>query len=67
MASSLFTRVEKLEATSRAHDKPYPRVVRLVVNDGEEAEAYRMAEEMGLDVGPNSRDILIIRLIAARR
>ena len=67
MAANLMSRIEKLEASSRAEERTYPRVVRLVVNEGEEAEAYRMAEEMGLHVGPDSRDIVVIRLVAGRR
>jgi hypothetical protein len=43
--------------------KEYPKVVRIVVNDGEEQDAYRQAAEMGLDTSPESKDVLIIRLI----
>jgi len=62
MATNLTGRIEKLEATASAR-KAAGRVVRLVVNDGEEAEAYRQAEAMGLDTSPASNDLLIIRLL----
>lgn len=62
MATNLTGRIEKLETTASAR-KAAGRVVRLVVNDGEEAEAYRQAEAMGLDFSPESNDLLIIRLL----
>ncbi|QRI63624.1 hypothetical protein JQ506_22970 [Shinella sp. PSBB067] len=64
MVINLMGRIEKLEASAASrHDRPR-KVVRLVVNEDEEAEAYRQAEEMGLDTSPESDDLLIIRLIA---
>lgn len=64
MVANLAGRIDKLEASATARDGTPRKVVRLVVNDGEEAEAYRQAEAMGLDTGPDSDDLLIIRLIA---
>lgn len=63
MSNVLSTRLKRLETLSGANDKPSPKVVRIVVNAEEEAEAYRMAEEMGLDTSADSNDILIIRLV----
>ncbi|MBY5388494.1 hypothetical protein [Rhizobium leguminosarum] len=64
MPSSLLPRLNKLELIA-GPKKEYPKVVRIVVNDGEEQDAYRQAAEMGLDTSPESKDILVIRLIAA--
>ncbi|NKK41686.1 hypothetical protein [Rhizobium leguminosarum] len=64
MPSSLLPRLSKLELIA-GPKKEYPKVVRLVVNEGEEQDAYRQAAEMGLDTSPESKDILVIRLIAA--
>ncbi|RUM21524.1 hypothetical protein EFD56_03310 [Rhizobium phaseoli] len=64
MASSLLPRLNKLELIA-GPKKQYPKVVRLVVNEDEEQDAYRRAAEMGLDTSPESKDILIIRLIGA--
>ncbi|MBY2932705.1 hypothetical protein [Rhizobium leguminosarum] len=64
MPSNLVPRLNKLELIA-GPKKEYPKVVRLVVNEGEEQDAYRQAAEMGLDTSPQSKDILVIRLIAA--
>ncbi|MGZ2458701.1 hypothetical protein [Rhizobium anhuiense] len=64
MPSSLLPRLNKLELLA-GPKKEYRKVVRLVVNEGEEQDAYRQAAEMGLDTSPESKDILIVRLIAA--
>ncbi|RFB87211.1 hypothetical protein B5K08_22455 [Rhizobium leguminosarum bv. trifolii] len=64
MPSNLVPRLNKLELIA-GPKKEYPKVVRLVVNEGEEQDAYRQAAEMGLDTSPESKDILVIRLIAA--
>jgi hypothetical protein len=64
MPSNLVPRLNKLELIA-GPKKEYPKVVRLVVNEGEEQDAYRQAAEMGLDTSPESKDVLIIRLIAA--
>ena len=64
MPSSLLPRLSKLELIA-GPKKEYPKVARLVVNEGEEQDAYRQAAEMGLDTSPESNDILIIRLISA--
>lgn len=63
MSSNLLTRLGKLEVTAGVSSKIIPRIVRLVANEGEEQEVYRQAAEMGLDVSPESKDLLIIRLI----
>lgn len=63
MSTNLLSRLEKLEATAASRDRPYPRVVRLVTNQGEEEAAYRKAEAMGIDTSPAGNDILIIRLV----
>jgi hypothetical protein len=63
MSANLLSRLEKLEATAASRDRPYPRVVRLVTNQGEEEAAYREAEAMGIDTSPAGNDILIIRLV----
>ncbi|GAA4169484.1 hypothetical protein [Shinella granuli] len=63
MSANLLNRLEKLEATAASRDRPYPRVVRLVTNQGEEEAAYREAEAMGIDTSPAGNDILIIRLV----
>lgn len=63
MAGNLTTRLDRLEAQAFLSDPKPRQVVRIVCNAGEEAEAYRQAEEMGLDTSPESNDILIIRLI----
>ncbi|WEZ84639.1 hypothetical protein P6U16_08725 [Rhizobium sp. 32-5/1] len=62
MTNLLHTRLTKLEA-SVAPAKANPRIVRIVGNQGEEEEIYRQAAEMGLDTSPDSKDLLIIRLI----
>lgn len=64
MSIALSTRVKKLETIAGVTTKTYPKVVRLVTSDADEAAAYRLAEEMGLDVSPDSDDILVIRLVA---
>lgn len=64
MVINLAGRIEKLEASATARNAHPRKVIRLVVNEGEEAEAYRQAAEMGLDTSPESNDLLIIRLIA---
>lgn len=64
MSGNLVTRIGRLEAVASATTKTFPKVVRLVTTDADEAAAYRAAEEMGLDVSPDSDDILVIRLIA---
>jgi len=64
MAANLAGRIEKLEASATSRSDQPRKVIRLVVNEGEEADAYRQAEEMGLDTSPESKDLLIIRLIA---
>lgn len=64
MPSNLVPRLNKLELIA-GPKKEYPKVVRLVVNEAEEQDAYRQAAEMGLDTSPESKDILVIRLIAA--
>jgi len=63
MSSNLLTRLGKLEATAGATSKIIPKIVRIVANEGEEEEVYRKAAEMGLDTSPDSKDLLIIRLI----
>ena len=63
MSANLLSRLEKLEATAASRDRPYPRVVRLVANQGEEEAAYREAEAMGIDTSPAGNDVLIIRLV----
>ena len=63
MAFNLTGRIEKLEATAGAREDKPRKVIRLVANDGEEAEAYRQAEEMGLDMSLDSNDLLIVRLL----
>ncbi|MEW9615929.1 hypothetical protein AB3G45_19120 [Shinella sp. S4-D37] len=63
MSANLLNRLEKLEATAASRDRPYPRVVRLVTNQGEEEAAYREAEAMGIDTSPDSKDIVILRTI----
>lgn len=63
MNANLLSRLEKLEATAASRDRPYPRVVRLVTNQGEEEAAYREAEAMGIDTSPDSNDIVILRRI----
>jgi len=63
MSTNLLNRFEKLEASAGTKDNIYLRAVRLIVNQGEEDEAYRQAEEMGLDLSPGSEDLLIIRLL----
>lgn len=63
MSSSLATRLQKLEASAQMRVKKTPKVVRLVVNEDEEQEAYRRAAEMSLDTSPDSSDILVIRLV----
>lgn len=63
MATNLSSRLEKLEAEARIKDKPYPKVARLIAKEGEEAEAFRQAEEIGLDLSPEGNDLLILRLI----
>lgn len=64
MVANLAGRVGKLEASAASRNDKPRKVLRLVVNEGEEAEAYRQAAEMGLDTSPKSDDLLIIRLIA---
>lgn len=44
MSTNLLSRLEKLEATAASRDRPYPRVVRLVANQGEEEAAYTIAQ-----------------------
>ena len=39
MSANLLSRLEKLEASSASRNRPYPRVVRLVANQGEEEAA----------------------------
>jgi len=63
MVANLAGRIEKLEASATSRQAQPRKVIRLVVNEGEEAEAYRQAAEMGLDTSPESDDLLIIRLI----
>ncbi|MDO9416213.1 hypothetical protein [Pararhizobium sp.] len=63
MVINLAARIGKLEATAGFNMPKAQRVVRLVVNDGEEAEAYLQAAEMGLNTSPDSDDLLIIRLV----
>lgn len=63
MATNLLTRLERLEASAAVTKRGIAKVARIVVNQGEEDEAYRKAEEMGLDVSPESSDLLIIRLM----
>jgi len=64
MSNALTTRITKLENTAGMTKKTWPKVVRLVTTDADEAAAYRRAAEMGLDISPDSDDILVIRLIA---
>ena len=46
--------------------KSIPKVVRIVTSDEDEAEVRRLAREAGYDDGPDSTDILVIRLIALK-
>lgn len=64
MSIALSTRVKKLETAAGVTTKTYPKVIRLVTRDEDEAAAYRLAEEMGLDISPDSVDVLVIRLVA---
>lgn len=64
MSVTLSTRVKKLETAAGLTAKTWPKVIRLVTKDEDEAAAYRMAEEMGLDISPDSVDVLVIRLVA---
>ena len=57
----LSSRLEKLE-DKFPKEKKLGRVIRLVANDEDEAEAHRMLEAEGFD--PENGDIAIIRLIA---
>lgn len=64
MPGNLVTRIGRLETAAGVTAKTYPKVIRLVTRDEDETAAYRMAEEMGLDISPDSIDVLVIRLVA---
>jgi hypothetical protein len=63
MATSLTSRLEKLEQTAQILGVSSPKIVRLVVSEDEERDVYREAEALGLDTSPASNDVFIIRLI----
>lgn len=65
MSNILSSRISRLEASTKDQDRSYPRVVRLVAKEGQEAEAIRSAETMGIDASPAGNNLVIIRVIKA--
>ena len=66
MLVNLVARVDKLETKAGAAVKSIPKVIRIVTSDEDEAEVRRLAREAGYDDGPDSTDILIVRLVALK-
>jgi hypothetical protein len=66
MPVNLVTRIDRLETKAGAAVKSIPKVVRIVTSDEDEAEVRRLAREAGYDDGPDSTDILVVRLIALK-
>lgn len=63
MSGNLATRVGKLETKARDAVAHIPKLIRLCITDEDVADVYRLAGEMGLDTGPDSNDIFVIRLM----
>lgn len=67
MPVNLVTRIDRLETKAGAPVKSIPKVVRIVTSDEDEAEVRRLAREAGYDDGPDSTDILVVRLVALKQ
>jgi hypothetical protein len=67
MSVNLVARIDKLETKAGAAVRSIPKVIRIVTSDEEETQIRRLAKEAGYDDGPDSTDILIVRLVALRQ
>lgn len=64
MGNPLNARLSRIEERLPIPQR-FAKIARLVASQEEEDAVYDLARQQGLDVGPGSKDVVVIRLVAA--